>query len=183
MKRIIFFIALLTLVMVGTAGCSQETTNTDQTENMSQNSQDETEDKMSSSTYDENAYMQESDLDEVKEEDLEETNIFDLADLQGTVLEFTNSGCTISPQINEGDDLAYEAAVGVEDDAGNITVLYSADTQFQIVTANAEQQEIESINNTEKDELKKQSEVCLFGNYQEDNTFLATRVVIVRWNS
>ncbi|HIT89640.1 MAG TPA: hypothetical protein IAC41_04380 [Candidatus Merdenecus merdavium] len=184
--KIIIYLMLFTFVIAGATGCSPETTSTDQTEKILQDTHDETEytekNTISDLNNNETDYGHESGSQEVTD-DLDETDIFDSSDLQGTVLEFTDSGCTISPQAYEGDNLAYEAAEGVEDDAEKVLVLYTDDVKFHLAVANAAQQAVESVESAKKSDLKKQSEVYLFGSYQEDNTFLATKVVVVKWNS
>ena len=67
-----------------------------------------------------------------------------------------------------------EDTEGVE----KISVQYADNTQFQISNSTSTNVTLEA---GTKEDVKKSSAVFLYGEYQEDGTFLATRVIIDRF--
>lgn len=104
--------------------------------------------------------------------------LFEICKLSGTVVEFSEIGCKITPTHYE-DNLAYEAAPGHENQNDLITVTYSKDCTYQIANVNIQTgkvtYEAASIN-----DLKKQTRLIICGDYDSDNVLYATRIFIYR---
>ena len=109
----------------------------------------------------------------------EGNNLFDTASLNGRVVRFSDSGCTISPTISSDDGkLASGAAPGYEKEEDNVNVSYKEDCTFQTAAVNVE------TGNAELDEasvsvVKKQSSILVYGDFQDEHNLTADRVVIV----
>lgn len=107
------------------------------------------------------------------------TAMLDNADVTATVVEFSELGCKVIQGENTEDE-ARQAAAGNDGNEGNqITVVYGDNVKFQLATASAGDSDA-SLEDSDKSELKKQSNIYLFGTYQEDGTFLADKVIIYR---
>lgn len=109
---------------------------------------------------------------------------YDGADLAGTVMEFSESGFTISPETVtevDGGILSEEAAPGHEDETKFISVVYTENTTFQIVTFDRERQAEVSRVETDKESIKKQTSVLIFGEKQDEKHWTAEKVTIMRW--
>lgn len=98
--------------------------------------------------------------------------------LDGTVLEFSEASCVLTPTIHE-DGWAYSAAPGYENPETNIMVMYLDNCSFQIATANLETGQITYEEATIQD-IKKQTSLVLYGQYTEEKTFQAEKVYIYR---
>ena len=79
------------------------------------------------------------------------------ANLQGTVVEFSETGFTLSPASTEADGkVLAEAAPGSESDENNIQITYTDDTVFQIVYFSMSSQSEVSREDTDKESVKKE---------------------------
>ena len=67
--------------------------------------------------------------------------LFEISKANGTVVEFSDTGCKITPTHYDG-NVAYEAAPGYEDQDESISVLYSQDCVFQIAYVNIQTGEV-----------------------------------------
>lgn len=110
---------------------------------------------------------------------------YDGANLQGSVVEFSETGFSLSPATTEidaegGRVLAAEEP-GAESDDGNIQITYTDNTVFQIVTISISSQSELSREDTDKESVKKQSEVCVFGSCQDTYHWTADKILILRW--
>lgn len=102
-----------------------------------------------------------------KENSADDSEVLANADLRGAVLEFSDTGCNIS--------------IGTQtDDAemNQVKIVYGENTYFQISHSTMTGITLEDCR---KEEVKKQSMLYLYGDYQEDGTFLAKRVIIDRF--
>ena len=107
------------------------------------------------------------------------TAMLNNANITATVIEFSESGCKVIQGENTEDE-AKQAAAGNDGSEGNqITVVYGDNVKFQLATASAGDSDA-TLEDSDKSELKKQSNIYLFGTYQEDGTFLADKVIIYR---
>ena len=107
------------------------------------------------------------------------------ANLQGHVVEFSETGFSLSPATTEidaegGQVLAAEES-GAENDEGNIQITYTDNTVFQIVTNSISSQSELSREDTDKESVKKQTEVCVFGSCQDTYHWTADKILILRW--
>ena len=101
------------------------------------------------------------------------------ANMVATVVDFSESGCTVIKGTESEDEQKLASAGGDVDDKSKINVVYSNSVSFQLATATVGASDA-NLEDTGKSELKKQSNVYLYGTYQDDGTFLADKVIIYR---
>ena len=101
------------------------------------------------------------------------------ANMVATVVDFSESGCTVIKGTESEDEQKLASAGGDVDDKSKINVVYSNSVSFQLATATVGASDA-NLEDTGKSELKKQSNVDLYGTYQDDGTFLADKVIIYR---
>ena len=101
------------------------------------------------------------------------------ANMVATVVDFSESGCTVIKGTESEDEQKLASAGGDVDDKSKINVVYSNSVSFQLATATVGASDT-NLEDTGKSELKKQSNVYLYGTYQDDGTFLADKVIIYR---
>ncbi len=119
-----------------------------------------------------------------KNEDSRGQDVFDGADLAGRVIEFTEGGFTITPITSEnvdGGSLAAEDAPGHEDESKFIHVTYAKEVSFHIVVFDMGEQKEISRMDADRDSIKKQTEVAVFGTKQDEKNWTADKVFIIRW--
>lgn len=107
-------------------------------------------------------------------------DLLDSADMQGSVLEFTETGCSVNQakEIEGGAGLISEAA-GMESKDNAVSVTYNPDCEFVIATINTQSGVTDIAAGTISD-VKKQSSVYLYGEFADTGHFNATKVVIAR---
>lgn len=104
------------------------------------------------------------------------------ANLQGTVVEFSETGFTLSPASTEADGkVLAEAAPGSESDEDNIQITYTENTVFQVINFSMDSQSVLSREDTDKESVKKQSSVCVFGSCQDTYHWTADKILIIRY--
>lgn len=107
------------------------------------------------------------------------------ANLRGDVVEFSDEGFSLSPATTEtvegGGEVMIQAAPGSESDENNIQITYTDNTIFQIVTLSRSSQSEVSREDTDKESVKKQSSVYVFGSCQDTDHWTADTVLILRW--
>lgn len=108
-------------------------------------------------------------------------DILDSANLIGDVLEFTDNGCSVSQakEIEGGAGIKSEAA-GMENKDNAVSVTYHPDCEFVIATVNA-QSGVTNVTTGSISDVKKQSNVYLYGEFADTLHFNATSVVIAHW--
>lgn len=103
--------------------------------------------------------------------------LFEISNLSGTVTEFSEDGCTLSPTIDSGDNVSYQAAPGYEDTF--VSVVYNSDCTFQIAYVNI-QTAAATYEPAAVENVKKQTDLILCGEYDEKDVFHASHVYIYR---
>lgn len=110
---------------------------------------------------------------------------FDGANLQGSVVEFSDKGFSLSPATTEkeegGGEVMEQAAPGAESDENNVQITYTDNTVFQIVNLSMDSQSEVSREDTDKESVKKQSSVCVFGTCLDTYHWTADKILILRW--
>lgn len=108
-------------------------------------------------------------------------DILESANLMGDVLEFTENGCLVNQAktTDGGDSLQMEAA-GYENKDNAVSVTYNPDCEFIIATVNA-QSGVRNVTTGAISDVKKQSNVYLYGEFSDTLHFNATKVVVARW--
>ena len=105
------------------------------------------------------------------------------SDLQGSVTEFSDNGCTITPTTSSSDGnakIAEEAADGYEDEGAKVTIKYGDNCIFQravmsIGTGKA------TVSEAAKTDIKKKTSLLLYGNFDDTENFTAAKVMIVQY--
>jgi ABC-type antimicrobial peptide transport system permease subunit len=105
-------------------------------------------------------------------------DILESANLIGSVLEFTDNGCSVSQakEIEGGAGIKSEAA-GLENKDNAVSVTYNPDCEFVVATLN-KQSGVTNVTTGSISDVKKQSEVYLYGEFADTNHFNATKVVV-----
>lgn len=115
----------------------------------------------------------------------EEGIFYDGANLSGRVVDFSDTGCTITPRtliINEDGSMEGGiAAPGYESEETNIHITYAEDVVFQIIYFGMGSQSEISREDTDKNSIKKETDVNIFGTCQDEKHWTADKVVITRW--
>ncbi len=115
----------------------------------------------------------------------EEGVFYDGANLSGRVVDFSDAGCTITPRtliINEDGSMEGGiAAPGYESEETNIHITYADDVIFQVIYFSMGSQTEISREDTDKNSIKKETDVNIFGTSQDDKQWIADKVVITRW--
>ena len=115
-----------------------------------------------------------------------ESVYFEGADLNGRVLEFSDTGFTITPIYREvfedGTSNSWEAAPGKEKEEDKIYVTYTEDTVFEDVYFNMGLQDVSSRKDADKSSIKKQTVVYVFGSSEDGKNWTADKVIIQRWD-
>lgn len=110
---------------------------------------------------------------------------YDGANLQGSVVEFSETGFSLSPATTEteagGGQVMAQAAPGSEKDENNVQITYTDNTVFQIVTISTSSGSELSRENTDKESVKKQSDVGVFGSSQDTYHWTADKILIFRY--
>lgn len=147
-------------------------------------------DSLDSQSVESNNGNGEGDSNEIKDSGEVESNTesvyFEGADLNGRVLEFSDTGFKMTPIYTEvfadGSRNSWEAAPGKEKEEDNIYVTYTEDTVFEVVYFNMSRQEVSSREDADKSSIKKQTVVYVFGSSDDGKNWAADKVIIQRWN-
>lgn len=104
--------------------------------------------------------------------------LFTIAKLNGTVSDFTQTGCTVAPTHEEG-NVAEGPAPGHEDDWEQVSVVYDSGCTFQYAYSNPQTGEIR-FEAASVGDVKKQTTVIVCGEYDSENVLHADRVFLYR---
>lgn len=110
-----------------------------------------------------------------KENSADDSEVLANADLRGAVLEFSDTGCNISIGTQTDDAEMVPAPGAVVEEMNQVKIVYGENTYFQISHSTMTGITLEDCR---KEEVKKQSMLYLYGDYQEDGTFLAKRELL-----
>lgn len=112
---------------------------------------------------------------------ISEDELYSGSNLSGRVVTFTESGCTITPQITEDDGsgymIAYEAAPGYEKEEDNVSITYQDGCIFQIAVSNPNTGE-SVLSHASLSDIKNQVSLILFGTFVDNQHYNATKVII-----
>ncbi len=104
--------------------------------------------------------------------------LFTLAKLNGTVSDFSQTGCTVAPTHEDG-DVAAGPAPGYEDSWEQISVVYDSGCRFQYAYSNPQTGEVRYEDASVSD-VKKQATIIVWGEYDSGNVVHADRVFLYR---
>lgn len=104
--------------------------------------------------------------------------LLESADLSGNVVTVSDDGFVLSPQTESEDGtVTMTVADAAEADSSNVSVAYQENCQFQTARIDTGTGTA-SCTDASAGDLKSQSSVIVFGEYQESGEFLAERVVV-----
>lgn len=110
---------------------------------------------------------------------------YDGANLQGMVVEFSETGFSMRPATTEkvegGGEVLAQPIPGSESDENNVQITYTDNTVFQIINFSMSSQSEVSREDTDKESVKKQSSVCVFGSCQDTYHWTADKILIFRY--
>ncbi len=186
----ILLLAIMVLVLT-CAGCGQQAQKehsdavpSTQTENTTSSKQDQNDNSSAvPPTQAENSIPDEPRKEEelpsvgTDENPTDGDKLFEISNLSGTVTEFSENGCRLSPTIESGDNLSYQAAPGYEDTF--VSVIYNSDCTFQIAHIDFQTAAATYEPATVKD-VKKQTSLIICGEYDENDVLHASHVFIYR---
>ena len=171
----------LALCMLSLTGCGAVNSQNENMENISEsgnNSATETENQTEKEEKEKNQNQQE----ETKDSSDMDT-LLTQAVLQGSVAEFSDGVIQVVPQKEkDGGETLMQAAPGQEGSLEQTTVRYDENCEFQIAeidgTTGAAQ-----ITPCDASEVKKQTNIAIFGEKQESGEILAVKIVIMRYSN
>lgn len=109
------------------------------------------------------------------------SDLLDSATIDGHVVDFSGKGFTLSPAITENDGLVgVEAAEGYEDPETNVNVTYKEGCIFQIAKINISTGNLQ-IREASISDIKKQTSLSIFGDFQDEHNLTADKVIIIRY--
>lgn len=121
----------------------------------------------------------------ITEDSKEEGVFYDGANLSGRVVDFTDTGFTITPRTlivyEDGSSEGGIAAPGYESEETNIHITYAEDVVFQVIYFSMGSQTEISREDADKNSIKKETDVNIFGTCQDEKNWIADKVVITRW--
>ena len=104
------------------------------------------------------------------------------ATLNGSVLDFTDHSCSVSPaKLIENGAGSQISADGYENEDSAVTVNYNSDCKFIIATLNRETNSIANTTDGSVSDVKKQSEIFVYGDYVDTYTLNADKIIITRY--
>lgn len=112
------------------------------------------------------------------EGNMEADSLYESADLTGRVVNFFDSGCTITPDI-EGDDgkTVMGAAPGYESEETNISISYQENCEVWIATIQISSG-VAKMERASVLDIKKQSSVIVYGSFEDECHIAAERIII-----
>ena len=170
-KKLVGLAGMSIMVLLCCTACSQE---------QPKNPKDEVQQNVNA--WEEDNRQENEDAEQEKQSDSE---FYAGADLQGGVVEFSDSGFVLSPakvyEAEDGGGVMMQAAPGAENEEDLVTITYASDVTFEIITMDSTSLTEISREDTDKQSVKKQSEVLVFGSCQDTYNWIADKVIIMRW--
>lgn len=102
------------------------------------------------------------------------------SDLQGSVTEFSDSGCIVSPVTKEGENTAVVASPGNESEETNVNISYKSGCIFQIAIIDLTTGKAEICEASVSD-IKKQTSLLIYGDFEDPHNLAAAKIIIVRY--
>lgn len=109
-------------------------------------------------------------------------SIIDSAALTGNVIDFSDSGCSVSQaQKIEGGAALKSEAEGQENKENAVTVNYSADCEFLLAELNTQAEDLTNVTRGSVSDIKKQSIVYVYGDFIDAHNLNADKIIIARF--
>lgn len=109
---------------------------------------------------------------------------YDGADLEGDVAGFTDEGFSLAPAENkrEGEGMVMEQPVIASvDESDLVEVSYGESCEFEVICLDLASQKEVSREPAGKEEIKKETQVLVFGTCEDTRHWTARKVAIMRW--
>lgn len=110
--------------------------------------------------------------------DIDVNELYDNANLNAKVSEFTEFGFLAEQSHTEG-DTTWMAAEGEESHSDSVEVQYLENTEFQKAVISTATEEISNLEKCTDDEIKKQSNVLIYGTYDDKGVLKADKVILL----
>ncbi len=107
-------------------------------------------------------------------------NLIRSSDLQGSVVEFSDSGCIVALVTKEDENTAAVSAPGNENEETNVNISYKTDCIFQKADINITTGKT-GINDASISDIKKQTSLLIYGDFEDTHHLTAEKIVIVRY--
>lgn len=141
---------------------------------MVENSTDIPRDTTNSPITEHNNYLDETGSDNAND-------LINSSTMQGSVIEFSDRGCTVSQVIIDKDEqIAMSAAPGSESADTTVTVQYEKNCIFQIAVINIATEKA-TVQDASISDIKKQTSLHIYGEFEDSHTVSATKIMIVRY--
>lgn len=136
-----------------------------------------------SMSLDSNQQLEEADIEKGQDDSsgtdpADGDQLFAECTLTGTVTEFSDDGCKITPTFQNG-AIAYEAAPGYEDESDMVNIIYDKECSFRIANVNIVTGNVVYDAATTED-VKKQTHILIYGVYDSENNLIADHIYIYR---
>lgn len=106
--------------------------------------------------------------------------LYEAANLNGKVTDFTDSGFFANQVVDDGDTA--QIAVGGENaQDAVVTVQYTENTVFQRAAVSTVTESVSSLTDADKAEIKKESQVLVYGTYENSGVLKADKVIRLVW--
>lgn len=107
--------------------------------------------------------------------------LINLSTMEGSVIDFSKSGCSVNQTTFEEDGkVAVGAAPGNEHAGTTVNIQYDPNCVFQIAVINRITEKA-AISEASIYDIKKQSNLIIYGDFQDKHNLTATRVIITRY--
>lgn len=111
----------------------------------------------------------------------EADGLIDSAALMGSVIDFSDNGCSVSQVTSDdGGKSAKVAAPGSENADTTVHIKYESDCIFQLATISIATGKA-MITNASIDDIKKQTSLIIYGDFSDTHNISATKVLIARY--
>lgn len=176
------FIALCTLALTGCERKESQSSNTSNTSSTNNTSSKENQNITSPTLPANESNTAPTANDAVNDAASTDANaLFEDSAIQGRVVEFSENGCIISPVISEEDGQSSKiAAPGNENSDTNVNIQYQENCVFQIAVINTATGKAD-IRDTSISEIKKQTNLIIYGEFQDTHNLTASKVFISRY--
>ena len=106
------------------------------------------------------------------------TELVDSALAHGSVVDFSETGCKITPIEDDGESMVVAASPDA-DSAENIEINYETDCEYQIALSDVATGET-TFSTASISDIKKQTNILVYGEKQDSGAILASKVIIWR---
>lgn len=183
-RKAVVFLIMIGIGTVLLTGCEKESRTTD-TNLITQENADTTEEQdLPETTAKKVASSDETEAtgDAAGEETSTEGNLtvnLDDAAMTAHVVEFSDSGCTVTQDLDDGNGELTVAAPGADGVMEHISVIYGEQAEFYVAVLNGNS--ISSVTDSDREEVKKETQLALYGTFEGSGTFRADKIVIMRY--